>query len=184
MPWLIGGGALHLHHGFDAETFVAQAAALDGGMIALPGLTLRPLASLVAAGTTMLAVWRSSHGLANSPPCRGVVDVVGFDDAEVKAAARGHDALPDPDLLAVAKTLPGGTDIAVGGYHFRHSALDAATLAIDPHATVAALPDAVLGQRLAGHAADPDAIAARLMDAGVNPLLAGAFRQRRAAAAL
>ncbi|HWE77222.1 MAG TPA: AMP-binding protein, partial [Pseudolabrys sp.] len=63
MPWLIGGGALHLHHGFEAETFAAQAAALDDGMIAVPGSTLRPLAALVAANTTMLAVWRSSYGL-------------------------------------------------------------------------------------------------------------------------
>ncbi|HWE79981.1 MAG TPA: hypothetical protein VG270_15820, partial [Pseudolabrys sp.] len=176
--------ALHLHHGFEAETFAAQAAALDGGMIAVPGSTLRPLAALVAANTTMLAVWRSSYGLANSPLCRNVVDVVAFDDAEVKASARGHDALPDPALVAPAKASPGNTDITIGGYNFRHSALDAAVLAIDPHATVAALPDAVLGQRLAGHAADPSAVAARLLDAGVNPLLAGAFRQRRSAAAL
>lgn len=178
MPWLIGGGTLHLHHGFDAETFATQAAAMDGGMIAVPGLALRPLAALAAADTTMLAVWRSSYGLANSPPCRNAVDVVCIDDAEVKASARGHDVLPDPALVAEAKAMPGGADIAIGGYSFRQIELDAAMLAIDPHATVTALPDAALGQRLAGHAADPAAVAARLIDAGFNPLLAAAFRPR------
>ena len=181
MPWLIGGGALHLHHGFDAETFAAQAAALDGGMIAVPGPTLAPLASLVEAGNTMLAVWRSGHGLADSPPCRNAIDVVCADGSALKALSRGADGLADPALAEPPRA--SGTDIAVGAYSFRQCKVDAAVLAIDPHATVAALPDAALGQRLAGHAADPATVAARLAEAGVNPLLAGAFRARRGAPA-
>jgi acyl-CoA synthetase (AMP-forming)/AMP-acid ligase II len=181
MPWLLGGGALHLHHGFDAEVFAAQAAALGAGMIAVPGSPLRPLAALAARGATMLAVWRNGSGLAVSAPCRNAVDVACIGDAAVTAAARDEDGLPDRALVAQARAAGGG-DIVVGGYPFRQSALDAAVLAIDPRATVAALPDAALGQRLAGHAADPAAVAARLTQAGVNPLIAGAFRPRGAAA--
>ena len=181
MPWLMAGGVLHLHHGFEAETFAAQAAALDGGIVPVPGSMLRSLASLVAPGNTMLAVWRSGYGLAVSSPCHNAVDVACIDDAEVKAAARSDDGLPEPALVAQSRAASGG--IAVGGYSFRQKEIDAAVLAIDPQATVAALPDAALGQRLAGHAADPAAVAARLTEAGVNPLIAGAFRPRGATTA-
>lgn len=181
MPWLIGGGTLHLHHGFDAGVFAAQAAAFDGGAIAVPGPTLAPLASLVAADKTMLAVWRSGHGLADSAPCRSAIDVVCTDGSTVKAFSRGADGLPDPALTEQSRAAAAA--IAVGAYSFRQSEIDAAVLAIDPHATVAALPDAALGQRLAGHAADPATVAARLADDGFNPLLAGAFRARRSAPA-
>jgi acyl-CoA synthetase (AMP-forming)/AMP-acid ligase II len=179
MPWLIGGGALHLHHGFDAEVFAAQAAAFDGGAIAVPGPTLAPLASLVAADKTMLAVWRS--GLADSAPCRGAIDVVCPEDGTVKAVARNADGLPDPALIKQSRAA--AADIAVGAYGFRQSEIDAAVMAVDPQATVAALPDAALGQRLAGHATDRAMLAARLAEHGFNPLLAGAFRARRSAPA-
>lgn len=179
MPWLIGGGVLHLHHGFDAEAFAEQAAGLSGGMTVVPGAALAPLASLVAADNTMLAVWRTGHGLADSPPCRSAIDVVWPDGNALEAFSRGADGLPDPALTEQARA---GTDIAVGGYSFRQSELDAAVLAIDPHGTIAALPDAVLGQRLAGHSVDPATVAAQLAEAGFNPLLAGAFRPRAVAA--
>jgi hypothetical protein len=40
------------------------------------------------------------------------------------------------------------------------------------------LPDAILGQRLAGNAKDRDEIVAALQSRGLNPLIAGAFRPR------
>jgi hypothetical protein len=46
------------------------------------------------------------------------------------------------------------------------------------HATIATLPDAMLGQRLAGSSPSPPATEARLQARGVNPLIAGAFHRR------
>src|SRR6185312_7523844 len=37
MPWLITGGELSLHHGFDADAFAGQTAALEHGAVVLPG---------------------------------------------------------------------------------------------------------------------------------------------------
>jgi hypothetical protein len=44
------------------------------------------------------------------------------------------------------------------------------------------LPDALLGQRLAGRARDSEAVATELQVRGVNPLITGAFRTRGNAA--
>jgi hypothetical protein len=54
--------------------------------------------------------------------------------------------------------------------------------AVDPAAVIVALPDALLGQRLAGSARDSDAVAAELQARGVNSLITGAFRTRGNAA--
>ena len=50
--------------------------------------------------------------------------------------------------------------------------------AVDAEATIVALPDATLGQRLAGSARDRAGVIAALQAAGANPLIAGAFRPR------
>ena len=76
-----------------------------------------------------------------------------------------------------ATTMKAGT-IAVGGYRFRQAALDAEIAAADPSAMVVALPDALLGNRLAGHAGDAARLAANLAAQGANPLVLGAFGQR------
>lgn len=62
---------------------------------------------------------------------------------------------------------------AVGGYRF--AALDAMLADIDATAAVMAVPDALLGQRLAGRGAHPQAIVAALQARGANPLITGAF---------
>ena len=54
--------------------------------------------------------------------------------------------------------------------------------AVDPAAVVVALPDALLGQRLAGSAREAAATASELEARGVNALIAGAFRPRGKAA--
>jgi hypothetical protein len=54
--------------------------------------------------------------------------------------------------------------------------------AVDPAAVIVALPDALLGQRLAGRAGDSDAVATELQARGVNPLITRAFRIRGNAA--
>ncbi len=69
----------------------------------------------------------------------------------------------------------------IGGYRFHPPTLEAALAAYDPDATLLVVPDALLGQRLAGSAPDQLKTAAALQESGHNPLLAGAFRPRRAA---
>ena len=45
--WLLSGGALHLHHGFDPDAFDAQSGSLTGGTVVLPASAL---ASVAEAG--------------------------------------------------------------------------------------------------------------------------------------
>jgi len=54
----------------------------------------------------------------------------------------------------------------------------AAESRIDARATLAALPDALIGQRLVGNAGDPAAMAAALDASGINPLVVAAFGER------
>jgi hypothetical protein len=86
-------------------------------------------------------------------------------------------------VVGAATGTPSAGVIGVGGYCLRQTAIESAVAAADPHATIVALPDAVLGQRLAGHATDPAAIIRELQAHGVNPLIAGAFAPRSANAA-
>jgi hypothetical protein len=71
----------------------------------------------------------------------------------------------------------------VGGYRFRQSDVDAVVAQADPEATIIAVPDGYLGQRLAGAAADRPALCADLRARGINPLISGAFKARGAAEA-
>lgn len=70
----------------------------------------------------------------------------------------------------------------VGGYRLHQASFDAAVAAIDIGATILAIPDAVLGQRLAGSTRDGDAMMAEMQARGLNALIAGAFAPRRQAA--
>ena len=69
---------------------------------------------------------------------------------------------------------------SVGGYRFAQAAVEAMIAEVDPAATLLAVPDALLGQRLAAHGADPQALAAALQAIGANPLIADAFHRRAA----
>ena len=69
-----------------------------------------------------------------------------------------------------------------GFYRFRQSAVDDVVAATDAEAVIVALPDALLGQRLAGSGREAAATAAALEARGVNALVAGAFRPRGIAA--
>jgi hypothetical protein len=82
----------------------------------------------------------------------------------------------DTNTLTMSAPLPGITTI--GGFRLQESVPDEAVAAVDPEATVVALPDATLGQRLAGSARDRAAMVAALQEAGANPLIAEAFRRR------
>lgn len=71
--------------------------------------------------------------------------------------------------------------VGVGGYRVARADLDAVGAILKPGETITALPDAMLGRRLAAASPDRDTIAADLDAQGVNPLIASAFRPRRAA---
>jgi len=178
MPWLIVGGALHLHHGFDADAFAAQSAAMNDGAVVLPGPALGALANAVAGSNRTVALWRAPLGAAAQTPSPNIVDCVPFEETSAIAAARGADGLPDPEVVNAAARIGKPGTVAVGAYQFGQRALDAAVAAADPTAVIAALPDALLGNRLAGHAGDAARIAAGLAARGANPLVAHAFRPR------
>ena len=95
----------------------------------------------------------------------GVVDT-GF-ACQIDAAAR----------TAVVTGAPPGI-VSVGGYRFPLQDLQDVVSRIDPAATLAALPDPLLGERLAGNAADRYTIQAALNAVGVNPIAVAAFHDR------
>ena len=70
--------------------------------------------------------------------------------------------------------------VSVGAYRFPLHELQEAVGQIDSAATIAALPDPLVGQRLVGHAGQRDAVHAALNAVGINPLIAAAFRDRGA----
>ncbi|HEY1980125.1 MAG TPA: long-chain fatty acid--CoA ligase, partial [Xanthobacteraceae bacterium] len=65
--------------------------------------------------------------------------------------------------------------VNVGGYRLSLGSLLKSIRRIDAGATLAILPDALIGRRLTGIAADPVAMRFALDAAGLNPLVAAAF---------
>lgn len=109
----------------------------------------------------------------------------GTDAAADPAAGSGHvdtgypcRMVADEDALIV--TAPPAGLIAVGGYRFATHDLQHMVRGIDGSSVLAALPHAVAGHRLAGHATDPVTIRGMLEQMGINPLLTAAFRDRAA----
>ncbi len=255
VPWLLAGGTLAPHHGFDAAVFAAQTRSHDPRAVVLPGPALTPLADaglLDRPIKTILALWRAPEQLAVAVPWQrdaALVDIASFGEIGLLAARRGADEMPAPiphgviaaprgvpGAIAVAETIrsetgtlalrgpmvpahafppgavPSGTaratldgyrdtgfacwlapetgtlDLtappagiaAVGYYRFRQHEVYAAVADVDPAVVVAALPDGLLGQRLAASA--KPATASELQARGVNALIAGAFRPRGKAA--
>ena len=260
LPWLLGGGALHLHHGFDPDTFAAQCRTQDGGTIVLPGPVLSALAEAGLLGDairSIIALWRAPERLAACAPWHGaaaLVDVAGFSEIGLLAARRGADGMPaaipcgvvlaprggaapitaaetmrtaagtlalrgpmvpayafppgaergqqphlnvdaagyvdtgfacrlDRDTQMLVVTGPPGGITTVGGYRFRQSEVDWQVAHADLDATIVALPDGTLGQRLAGSSPDRQVTIAELQARGANPLISGAFRPRQASEA-
>jgi acyl-CoA synthetase (AMP-forming)/AMP-acid ligase II len=88
----------------------------------------------------------------------------------------GYACRIDPASQAMVITgAPSGL-VSVGGYRFPLQELQEAVGQIDSAAKVAALPDPLVGQRLAGHAGQREAVQAALNAVGINPLIAAAFR--------
>jgi non-ribosomal peptide synthetase component F len=186
VPWLLAGGTLALAHGFEPAVFEEQCRAHGANTVVLPGPALGALAEAGLLGgsiTTILALWRAPEKLAAAPPWQrtaALVDIVSLGETAMRPARRGPNGLPVPIPQGAANSATGLT--VVGGYRFRQSEVDAAVAAVDPAAVIVALPDALLGQRLAGSARDGATLAAELRARGVNALIAGAFRPRTKAA--
>jgi AMP-binding enzyme len=94
----------------------------------------------------------------------------------------GYTCRVDSGTNAMVVTGPPSGIVSVGGYRFPLRELQEALGRIDSGATLAALPDPLVGQRLIGDAADREAVAAALNAIGVNPIVAAAFRDRSARA--
>jgi hypothetical protein len=90
----------------------------------------------------------------------------------------GYTCSVDAARKMVAITGPPSGFVNVGGYRFSLCGLLEVIGGIDGGASLAALPDALIGQRLVGTAADCDAMQAALNAIGVNPLVAAAFAER------
>jgi len=186
MPWLLAGGTLVLHHGFDPAVFAEQSRAHEPCSIVLPGPALAPLADAGLLGghiKNILTLWRAPEQLAAAVPWQrdaALVDIVSVNETGLLTARRGPDGGPSP-ILHGAFAAPTGIT-AVGFYRFRQREVDAVVAGADPAAVIVALPDAHLGQRFAGSAQDSTALAATLQARGVNALIAGAFLPRGNAA--
>lgn len=253
VPWLLSGGALHLHHPFEPEAFAIQRKEIGGGLTVVPGATLPALGNPAQArGETIAALWRAPERLASQPAWHGqaaLIDVAAFGELGLIASRRRPGAEPDllpygvvgaprgrkdtPSLIETARTVDGtlglrgamvpmhafppgaehgyapflasdpegliDTGLAcrrrldantltmtapvpgmrtIGGYRFHERTLEEIVAAADAEATIVAVPDATLGQRLAGSARDRAGVVAALQATGANPLIAGAFRPR------
>jgi non-ribosomal peptide synthetase component F len=186
MPWLLAGGTLALHHGFDPAVFAEQSRAHEPCSVVLPGPALTLLADAGLLGghiKNILALWRAPEQLASAVPWQrdaALVDIASFDETGLLPARRGPDGLPAP-IPHGAFVAPAGIT-TVGGYRFCQREVDAVVAGADPAAVIVALPDAHLGQRFAGSAQDGAALAAKLQARGVNLLIAAAFLPRGNAA--
>ncbi|MDQ2082711.1 class I adenylate-forming enzyme family protein [Xanthobacteraceae bacterium Astr-EGSB] len=95
----------------------------------------------------------------------------------------GYGCRIDRDGGAMTVTTPPPGLISVGGYRFAIRDLQDLAARLEPGGTLAALPDRLGGHRLAGSVRDRDGVREALERLGVNPLVAGAFRERRTIAA-
>jgi len=77
---------------------------------------------------------------------------------------------------AMVVTGPPSGVVTIGGYRFPLRDLQKAVARVDRTATLAALPDPLVGQHLIGNAADREAMKTALRAAGVNPFVIAAFR--------
>ncbi len=84
-----------------------------------------------------------------------------------------------PSSGSLIVTGPPAGLVSVGGYRFMISALQEAVSRIEPAAMIAAFPDGLTGQRIAGIAARREDVQEALRQHGFGPLVVNAFRPRR-----
>jgi hypothetical protein len=132
MPWLITGGALVLHHPFDAGRLSAQLADGHCDAVAAPGPLIGRLAEAGVLGDSaarVLAIWRSPERHADSAGWTGsalLTDVLAFGETGLVPLNRGSDGRPGALKAGPVRAPSASSDGAV-----------VATLARTPHGTLA-----------------------------------------------
>jgi hypothetical protein len=100
MPWLLSGGTLHLHHGFDPRTFGNQCENTGFDALALPAAALPAMATADLLGgkaPTLVALWRAPERMLAARPVANVstvVDVSSFGETGLIAARRNANGTP------------------------------------------------------------------------------------------
>lgn len=103
VPWLLSGGALHLHHSFDPEFFGAQCRAVADGTVILPTAAVAAIAesgSLKDLTQTVVALWRTPERFAAAKSWVGrssLVDVTSFGETDRRSSWRRRPASANPD---------------------------------------------------------------------------------------
>jgi hypothetical protein len=99
-PWLLSGGTLHLHHGFEPATFATQCDTTSYSMLALPAPALPALAEarmLANEACTIAALWRGPErtwGAKSFDRAATVVDISSFGETGFVAARRTEQDRP------------------------------------------------------------------------------------------
>ena len=117
------------------------------------------------------------------PPGVEGTDVPHFKTAGTGPFDTGYTCRLDRDGRTMVVTGPPTGIVSVGGYRFVERELQD-HVAWAGNATLAALPDALAGHRLAGASANRDMVRKVLAGLGLNPLVIAAFRDRHDAAAV
>ena len=107
-----------------------------------------------------------------APALQAAVDADGFVDTFYPCRVAGGSG-------ALVVTGPPAGVVSMGGYRFPLARVQQTVSQLEPGAMLAAFPDSLAGQRLAGIAVRRDAIRAALAELGFNPLVVDAFRARR-----
>ena len=147
------------------ETGIVPLARAPGGMPrTLPHGPVRT----DSGGPVAIAAARTDHGtLALSGPMV----------TPAQQVDTGYPCQPDSAGTLVLTGPPPGV-VSVGGYRFALDELQDLIGRVAPGGTLAALPDLMAGQKLAGAAEDMAAVRHALAALGVTPLLREAFRER------
>jgi hypothetical protein len=159
-PAAISAGAMRAPHDSADGVVVAELTRTDAGTIALRGPMVPHHAYPPGIELSGLPYFKIGAG--------GWVD-------------SGYTCRTDTTTRAIAVTGPPSGIVGIGGYRFPLGELYEAVKQVDSDATIAALPDPLIGQRLIGNAANRAAMQATLNLVGVSPLIVAAFRDRTAA---
>jgi acyl-CoA synthetase (AMP-forming)/AMP-acid ligase II len=135
VPWLLTGGTLSLHHGFDADAFAAQCRSDQPNAVALPGMLASQIndADLLAHRglETVQALWRTPERLRTSAPWQhpraALTDVVVFGEIGLIAGRRDPHGEPQP-LPAGAVATPRRSDKPINLIETGSSTIGALTL--------------------------------------------------------
>ena len=120
MPWLLSGGTLSLHHGFDANGFTMQCRDEQCDTVIVPGALVPQFADagLLSHANlrAVLAAWRTPERFLASPtwtePRIALTDILMFGEIGLIGSRRGSDGRPVPLPSGTAKA-PSGSANAV-----------------------------------------------------------------------